>query len=99
MIPVPISAPQIVAMLIIIAATFFVVLLLPALLELRRPKDAGPRRIFESGGKEIVGYSVFFAVYSKDKWHGLTGLDDIESPVFEPPIGNLFSLPLPDMEF
>jgi hypothetical protein len=33
--------------LIIIIAAFIIILLLPAILELRKPKDAGPRRIPE----------------------------------------------------
>jgi hypothetical protein len=31
--------------LVIIVAAFILILLLPAILELRKPKDAGPRRI------------------------------------------------------
>jgi hypothetical protein len=33
--------------LIIVIAAFIIILLLPAILELRKPKDAGPRRIAE----------------------------------------------------
>jgi hypothetical protein len=33
--------------LVIIVAAFILILLLPAILELRKPKDAGPRRIDE----------------------------------------------------
>jgi len=34
--------------LIIVIAAFILILLLPALLELRKPKDAGPRKIAEA---------------------------------------------------
>jgi len=37
--------PTSVIMLVIGASTFIFVMLLPALLELKRPRDAGPRRI------------------------------------------------------
>jgi hypothetical protein len=34
--------------LIIVIAAFIIILLLPAILELRKPKDAGPRKIAEN---------------------------------------------------
>jgi hypothetical protein len=38
--------------LVIIVAAFIIILLLPAILELRKPKDAGPRRIDEEDEEE-----------------------------------------------
>jgi hypothetical protein len=38
--------------LIIIIAAFIILLLLPALLELRRPKDAGPRKMPETSRED-----------------------------------------------
>jgi hypothetical protein len=38
--------------LIIAIAAFIIILLLPALLELRRPKDAGPRKMPETGEED-----------------------------------------------
>jgi hypothetical protein len=38
--------------LVIVIAVFILILLLPAMLELRKPKDAGPRRIDEEGEED-----------------------------------------------
>jgi hypothetical protein len=38
--------------LIIIIVAFIIILLLPAILELRKPKDAGPRKITEKSEDE-----------------------------------------------
>jgi hypothetical protein len=38
--------------LIIIIAAFIIILFLPAILELRKPKDAGPRKIAEKSEDE-----------------------------------------------
>jgi hypothetical protein len=38
--------------LVIVIAAFIVILLLPAILELRKPKDAGPRKIAEKSEDE-----------------------------------------------
>ncbi|MGD9131005.1 MAG: hypothetical protein PVH73_05470 [Candidatus Bathyarchaeota archaeon] len=38
--------------LVIIIASFIIVLLLPTILELRKPKDAGPRRITEENTED-----------------------------------------------
>jgi hypothetical protein len=38
--------------LIIIIVAFIIILLLPAILELRKPKDAGPRKITETATEE-----------------------------------------------
>jgi hypothetical protein len=82
------------------AAIFFIVLLLPALLELKKPKDAGPRRIFETDGKEVVGLSVLFAVYFREGSRGGSSiLEDIEPQEFEAPSKGIFSIPLLDIEF
>ncbi|MBX5326997.1 MAG: hypothetical protein ACQXXH_06825 [Candidatus Bathyarchaeia archaeon] len=100
MIPIPISTPQILTLVLFSAFVLFIVLFLPAILELRKPKDAGPRRIFEADGKEVVGFDILFAVYFREKTNSLFGfLEDIEpqEPVF--PVQNSFSLALPDIEF
>jgi len=100
LIPIPISTPQILALLLLTAATFFIVLLLPAILELRKPKDAGPRKILETDGKEVVGFDILFAVYFREKSGSLSGLlEDIEPQEFELPARGGFSLALSDIEF
>jgi hypothetical protein len=38
--------------LIIVIAAFIIILLLPAILELRKPKDAGPRKIAEKSEED-----------------------------------------------
>jgi hypothetical protein len=38
--------------LIIVIVAFIIILLLPAILELRKPKDAGPRKITEESTTE-----------------------------------------------
>jgi len=99
LIPIPIST-QIFAILASTAAIFFVALFLPTILELKRPKDSGPRRILETDGKEIVGFSILLAVYFREDSRGLSSLlEDIEPQEFEMPRKSLFSIPLPDMEF
>ena len=40
--------------LVIVVAAFILVLLLPAILELRRPKDAGPRKIADTPEENVV---------------------------------------------
>jgi len=82
------------------AATFFLALFLPAILELKKPKDAGPRKVFETDGKEVAGFDILFAVYFREKTGGLSGLlEDIEPQEFGSPAQSVFSLALPDMEF
>ena len=98
MIPIPIST-QIFAILASIAAIFLVALFLPAILELKRPKDAGPRRIFEADGKEIVGFNILLAVYFREDSRKTPLLEDIEPREFEAPSRGFFSISLPDMEF
>jgi hypothetical protein len=39
-------------LLIIVIVAFIVILLLPAILELRKPKDAGPRKIAETSTED-----------------------------------------------
>jgi hypothetical protein len=46
---IPIEA---IMVLIIIVVGFIIFLLLPALLELRKPKDAGPRKMPQTGKSE-----------------------------------------------
>jgi hypothetical protein len=38
--------------LVIVIAAFLIILLLPAILELRKPKDAGPRKITAASKEE-----------------------------------------------
>jgi len=45
---VPNLTPTMFIMLILGVSTFIFIMLLPALLELKRPKDAGPRAIMEN---------------------------------------------------
>ena len=100
MIPIPISNLQILSLLIFMAAIFFIVLFLPALLEMKKPKDAGPRRIFEADGKEIVGFNILLTFYFREKSRETPLLlDDIEPKEFDVPRRIFFSLPLPDIEF
>ena len=100
MIPIPISTPQIFVLALFAAFVLFIVFFLPAILELRKPKDAGPRRIFEADGKEVIGFDILFAVYFREKTSNPFGfLEDIESPETVFPVQNSFSLALPDMEF
>lgn len=99
MIPIPISTPQIFILLLLIAAILFIALFFPAILELRKPKDAGPRKILESDGREIMGFSVLLAIYFRENSHGAKLLEDIEAPEFSPPTGDFVSISLPDIEF
>ena len=99
MIPIPISTPQIFVLLLLTATIFFIALLFPAILELKKPKDAGPRKILESDGKEIVGFSVLLAVYFRENSREARLLEDIEAPEFSPPNRGFLSIPLPDIEF
>jgi hypothetical protein len=86
-------------LLLLTAGIFLIILLFPAILELKKPKDAGPRRILESDGKEIVGFTVLLAVYFRDSSRGNRSLEDIEAPEFGPPSRGFLSIPLPDIEF
>lgn len=100
MIPIPISAPQTFALLAITAAIFLLALFLPAVLELKRPKDAGPRKILEADGKEIVGFNLLLAIYFRENSRGVPlFLEDIEPQEFEAPGKSFLSLLLPDIEF
>ena len=45
---IPNSTPTIFVILIFGLSTFLFIMLLPALFELKRPKDAGPRKIMDS---------------------------------------------------
>jgi hypothetical protein len=100
LIPIPIATPQVFALFALTAVIFFLVLFFPAILELKKPKDAGPRRILEADGKEILGFSFLFAVYFREKSRCVPlSLEDIESQEFETPRKGFLSIPLPDMEF
>lgn len=46
------------AMFVLGVLAFFLIMLLPALLELKRPKDAGPRRILEDSASNPVGINL-----------------------------------------
>jgi hypothetical protein len=66
----------------------------------KKPKDAGPRRIFEADGKEIVGFSLLFAVYFRENSRGASSfLEDIEPQEYDLPSRGFLSIPLPDIEF
>jgi hypothetical protein len=82
------------------AAVFFIMFFLPALLELKKPRDAGPRSIFETDGKEIVGFSLLLAVYFRENSRKAPlFLEDIEPRELDSQRRSFFSLPLPDIEF
>jgi hypothetical protein len=99
LISIPISTLQIFVLLLLTAAIFLIALFFPAILELKKPKDAGPRKILESDGKEIVGFSVLLAVYFRENSREGRLLEDIEAPELSPPSRGFFSIPLPDIEF
>jgi hypothetical protein len=99
LIPNPISTPEVFVLLLLTAAIFFIVLFFPIILELKKPKDAGPRKSPESDGKEIVGLSVLLAVHFRENSHETKLLEDIEAPEFSPPSMGFLSIPLPDIEF
>jgi hypothetical protein len=99
LIPIPISTLQIFFLLLVTAAIFLIGLFFPAILELKKPKDAGPRKILESDGKEIVGFSFLMAVYFRESSQEGRLLEDIEASEFSPPSRGFFSIPLPDIEF
>ncbi len=86
-------------LLLITAAIVLIVILFPALLELRKPKDAGPRRILGSDGREIIEFSVLMSVYFRENSHEARLLEDIETPEFSPSPGSFLSMSLPDIEF
>ncbi|MGW8288802.1 MAG: hypothetical protein ACWGNP_00890 [Candidatus Bathyarchaeia archaeon] len=46
------STQNVLIFLVIIVAVFMFILLLPTILELRKPKDAGPRKITEEDEEE-----------------------------------------------
>lgn len=85
-------------LLLLTAVILLLLLFSPAVLELRKPKDAGPRRILESDGREIVGFSVLMTVYFRENSLESRLLEDIEAPEFSPPSGGFFSISLPDIE-
>lgn len=100
LIPIPISTPQTFALLLFTATILFLALLLPSILELKKPKDAGPRRILESDGKEIIDFSLLSAIFSSEKPRGAPPfLEDIEPQEFESTGESSFFLSLPDIEF
>jgi len=47
LVPNPISTPYLFILLILALCAFIFLLFLPSLLELKRPKDSGPRKISE----------------------------------------------------
>jgi hypothetical protein len=98
LIPVPISTPQI-FVLLLLTMGIFIVLLLPAILERKKPKDTGPRKILEPSGREIVGFSVLLTVYFRENPREAKLLEDIETPEFSPASKSLPSISLPDIEF
>jgi len=99
LIPIPISSLQVFFLLLLTVVIFLVALFFPAILELRKPKDAGPRKVFESDGKEIVGFSVLLAVYFRENSREAKLLEDIETPEYSPPNRGFLSISLPDIEF
>lgn len=78
---------------------FFIFLLLPAILERKKPKDNEPREILEPSGREIVGFSVLLTVYFRENPRAVKLLEDIEAPEFSPVWKSFLSISLPDIEF
>jgi len=99
LIPIPISTREAFLLLFFAAVVFLIALFLPTILELKRPKDAGPRKVFEADGKEIVGFSVLLAVYFRENSQSAKLLEDIEAPEYIPPSKSFLSIALPDIEF
>jgi len=100
LIPIPISAPQTIILLLLAAAALFLVLFLPTILELKNPKDAGPRRISESDGNEIIDFSLFSAILPKGNSRNAPPfLEDIEPQEFESIDRCSFLLSIADIEF
>jgi len=95
---IPISTLHIFALFLLTASLFFIILF-SVIRELKKPKDAGPRKILESDGKEIVGFSVLLAVYFRENSHEAKVLEDIETPELTLPNRSFLSIPLPDIEF
>jgi len=53
------SAPTNFVILLLGASAFFLIMLLPALVELKKPKDPGPRRILQEDALNQPGISLF----------------------------------------
>ena len=75
MIPIPTSLMEIFSLLLFIV--FFILFFLPAIFELKRPKDVGPRRIANMGLNDFAVNKLKFDLNS------LVGLDDIEEESIE----------------
>lgn len=86
-------------MLLLLTMGIFIDLLLLAILESKKPKDAGPRKTLESSGREIVGFSVLLAVHFRENSREAKLLEDIETPEFSPASKSYLSISLPDIEF
>ncbi|HML02138.1 MAG TPA: hypothetical protein VK487_02065 [Candidatus Bathyarchaeia archaeon] len=83
----------------LVVALFFG-FLLPTALELRKPRDAGPRRIVESDGQEMIGFCLLSAIFpSHDSKGKPPFLEDIEPQEFEPAAKGSSFLSLPNVEF
>ena len=74
MIPIPTSLLEAFSLPLFIV--FFILFFLPAIFELKRPKDVGPRRIANMGLNDFAVNKVKFDLNS------LVGLDDIEEGEF-----------------
>jgi hypothetical protein len=97
LIPIPIYGLETIAFVLLAILALVLILSAPIILELKRPRDAGPRRIIDSDGQEIIGFGVFSAIFSNSNSRGVL-LDDIEPQEFEPTARGSFSLSLPDIE-
>jgi hypothetical protein len=98
LIPIQTSDLETIALPLLAVLTFILILSIPVILEWKRPRDAGPRRIIDSDGKEIIGFGAFSAIFSRDNSRGVI-VDDIELQEFEPTASGSFLLSLPDIEF
>jgi hypothetical protein len=98
LIPIQTSDLGTIALPLLAVLTFILILSIPVILEWKRPRDAGPRRITDSDGKEIIGFGVFSATFSRYDSRGVP-LEDIELQEFEPTVRDSFLLSLPDIEF
>jgi len=100
LIPIPIATPQTFALFLLALVIFFIALSFPTVLEVRKPKDAGPRRILESDGKEIVCLGLLSAIFSRENSRSAhLLLEDIEPQEIESAGKSSFFLSLPDVEF
>jgi hypothetical protein len=55
---IPDATPTTFGMLILGVSSFILIMLLPAILELKKPRDAGPRRIMDDSAMSQIGIAL-----------------------------------------